>query len=141
MGSERAPSFNVNVQVSYPADMWEDSPHWIGATAETTPWFKFSGCYVYEAVNEEEIKMLTEDSKFIGPVADCYLQCESHFGVNMVQVGLLETHCSDGSYFEDTPSPPTLLPIKLHPYIISPERGIPSDSSGLLFFFSSNGKP
>lgn len=42
MGSERAPSYVVNVQESYPADM-EDSPHWIGATAEITPWFKFSG--------------------------------------------------------------------------------------------------
>nr|XP_034312936.1 uncharacterized protein LOC105323158 [Crassostrea gigas] len=86
MGSERAPSYVVNVQVSYPADMEEDSPHWIGATSETTPWFNFSGCYVYEAIPEEEIKKLDTRSAFIGPVADCYLQCKSHFGVN-------ETHC------------------------------------------------
>lgn len=43
----------------------------------------FSGCYVYEAVPEEEIKKLDTRSAFIGPVADCYLQCMSHFGVNV----------------------------------------------------------
>lgn len=85
MGSERAPRYAVNVQELYPVDM-EDSPHWIGATAEITNWFEFSGCYVYEAKPEEEIKKLTTRSASIGPVADCYLQCKSHFGVN-------ETHC------------------------------------------------
>eukprot|EP00105_Crassostrea_gigas_P036613 XP_019920761.1 PREDICTED: von Willebrand factor A domain-containing protein 2 [Crassostrea gigas] len=82
MGSKWAPSYVVNVQESYPADI-ADSPHWIGATAEITPWFKFSGCYVYEAIPEEEIKKLDTPSVFIGPVADCYLQCKSHFGVNV----------------------------------------------------------
>lgn len=53
----------------------------------------------------------------------------------MVQVELLETHCSGCSYFEDTPSPPTQLLVRLSPGLASL-----SDKSGLLFFFSSNGK-
>lgn len=87
IGSGRDPSYAVDVQdISYPTDM-DDSPHWIGATADITPWFEFTGCYVYDAIVEKEIIMLSGSrARSIGPVAECYLQCESHFGVD-------ETHC------------------------------------------------
>uniref|UniRef100_K1R174 Uncharacterized protein n=1 Tax=Magallana gigas TaxID=29159 RepID=K1R174_MAGGI len=45
-----------------------------------------SGCYIYWPNSSIREQTLTSHSTVIGPVADCYIQCKSHFGVN-------ETHC------------------------------------------------
>lgn len=60
--------------------------YWIGATSTFTPWFELLGCHFYLPIDKGRIRTLTSLSTVIGPVADCYLQCKSHFGVN-------ETHC------------------------------------------------
>lgn len=41
----------------------------------------FSGCYVYSSVYFGSL--FKSRSSFIGPVADCYLQCKSKFGVSV----------------------------------------------------------
>lgn len=43
--------------------------------------FIFSGCYVYKTIST--IRSYKYRYHVIGPVTDCYLQCRSHFGVNV----------------------------------------------------------
>lgn len=47
------------------------------------PFFEFSGCYIYTPISSIRKQKLTAHSIVIGPIADCYLQCKSHFGVNV----------------------------------------------------------
>nr|XP_034312847.1 uncharacterized protein LOC117684477 isoform X2 [Crassostrea gigas]XP_034312848.1 uncharacterized protein LOC117684477 isoform X2 [Crassostrea gigas] len=83
-GSDKAPNYVDSFQdIPHPVNM-DDSLHWVGATATFTPWLKFLGCYVYSSVYSGSL--FKSRSSFIGPVADCYLQCKSKFGVS-------ETRC------------------------------------------------
>lgn len=83
-GSDKAPSDVDSVQnIPRPVSM-DGSLHWVGATATFTPWFKFVGCYVYSSIFSGSL--FKSRSAVIGPVADCYLQCKSNFGVS-------ETRC------------------------------------------------
>uniref|UniRef100_A0A8W8MUP4 Myb/SANT-like DNA-binding domain-containing protein n=1 Tax=Magallana gigas TaxID=29159 RepID=A0A8W8MUP4_MAGGI len=83
-GSDKAPNYVDSFQdIPHPVNM-NDSLHWVGATATFTPWLKFLGCYVYSSVYFGSL--FKSRSSFIGPVADCYLQCKSKFGVS-------ETRC------------------------------------------------
>ncbi|XP_078316759.1 uncharacterized protein LOC111117937 isoform X4 [Crassostrea virginica] len=91
VGSDRSPSYDVNAQ-EIPV-LWSrylggklqaGTLYWIGATATFTPWFELLGCQVI--VPSQTVSTLTNLSLVIGPVADCYKQCNNHFGIN-------ETHC------------------------------------------------
>ncbi|XP_065923463.1 uncharacterized protein [Magallana gigas] len=89
VGSERASSYNVIVQnipvLQLSRNTYRHGElYWIGATATFTPWLKLLGCYVYKPIST--IRTYRYRYSVIGPVADCYLQCKSHFGVN-------ESHC------------------------------------------------
>lgn len=89
VGSDRAPSYDVIVQnipvLQHPCSTrGHENLYWIGATATFTPWFELSGCNIYSAIST--ISTYKYRYPVIGPVADCYLQCKSHFGVN-------ETYC------------------------------------------------
>ncbi|XP_052684730.1 uncharacterized protein LOC128164780 [Crassostrea angulata] len=79
-GSDKAPNYIDSFQdIPHPVNM-DDSLHWVGATATYTPWLKFLGCYVYSS--EYFGSLFKSRSSVIGPVADCYLQCKSKFGVS-----------------------------------------------------------
>lgn len=89
VGSERASSYDVIVQNIPVLQLSRNTfrhgdLYWIGATATFTPWLKLLGCYVYMTIST--IRTYKYRYRVIGPVADCYLQCKSHFGVN-------ESHC------------------------------------------------
>eukprot|EP00105_Crassostrea_gigas_P024198 XP_011444369.1 PREDICTED: uncharacterized protein LOC105340159 [Crassostrea gigas] len=94
-GSDKAPSYVASDQdITFfrhnrPKATITPSPedqYWIGATSTFTPWFELLGCHVYVPIDNGYIRTLTSLAMVIGPVADCYLQCKSHFGVN-------HTHC------------------------------------------------
>nr|XP_022318357.1 uncharacterized protein LOC111121383 isoform X2 [Crassostrea virginica] len=92
VGSERSSSYDVNAQEipvlgsSYRGGKPPQAGtlYWVGATATFTPWLELLGCQVRVPV--DKVNTLTNLSLVIGPVADCYKQCNNHFGVN-------ETHC------------------------------------------------
>nr|XP_022319683.1 uncharacterized protein LOC111122304 isoform X2 [Crassostrea virginica] len=91
VGSDRSPSYDVNAQEITVLDSSYQGRrpqartlYWIGATATFTPWFELLGCQVI--VPLQTVSTLTNLSLVIGPVADCYKQCNNHFGIN-------ETHC------------------------------------------------
>lgn len=85
VGSERASSYdgivqNITVLQLSRNTFRHGDLYWIGATATFTPWLKLLGCYVYKTIST--IRTYRYRYSVIGPVADCYLQCKSHFGVN-----------------------------------------------------------
>uniref|UniRef100_K1QNA9 Uncharacterized protein n=1 Tax=Magallana gigas TaxID=29159 RepID=K1QNA9_MAGGI len=91
-GSDKAPSYVASDQdITFfrhnrPKATITPSPedqYWIGATSTFTPWFELLGCHVYVPIDNGYIRTLTSLAMVIGPVADCYLQCKSHFGVNV----------------------------------------------------------
>nr|XP_022318431.1 uncharacterized protein LOC111121434 [Crassostrea virginica]XP_022318432.1 uncharacterized protein LOC111121434 [Crassostrea virginica] len=92
LGSDRSPSYDVNAQEipvlehRYRGGRPQAGRilYWIGAAANFTPWFELLGCQVI--VPTQTVSTLTNLSLVIGPVADCYKQCNNHFGIN-------ETHC------------------------------------------------
>nr|XP_022318672.1 uncharacterized protein LOC111121612 isoform X1 [Crassostrea virginica] len=91
VGSDRSPSYDVNAQeIPVLGSRYQGGRpqagtlYWIGATATFTPWFELLGCQMI--VPKQTVNTLTNLSLVVGPVADCYKQCNNHFGVN-------ETHC------------------------------------------------